>query len=127
MPLNNTTLSVLLIEDDDMLLDSISEFINIKDLQLYTATNSIEGTEIVSSGIKPDLLIVDVLLPQANVIEVIDKIRELGCEEVPAIILADDIYENVNNTFDLNKCIVLHKPQEINKLHDYIDELTMSA
>ncbi len=68
---------VLIVEDDKDFLWLLRQSFNIKDLEVFYAINGEEGLETAKKE-KPDLILIDILLPQMNGIEMAKKIKEAG-------------------------------------------------
>lgn len=114
---------MLLIDDDELILDCLSELLDVKEFKLHLASYRAEGIAKISNGIHPNLVIIDILQPNKDALEIIHRIRDFTGEEIPIIILTDDSYGVMTTTIGLNKCIVLHKPNEMDKLISHIQEM----
>lgn len=70
-------ISVILIEDDPMVLQVNSQFIEkVKGFRIIgTASNGIEGMKLVNQ-LKPNLVIMDIFMPEQNGIKTLQKLRE---------------------------------------------------
>jgi len=78
---------ILVIEDDQSLLNNLELALNKH--QLATARTASEGLEKIKSE-KPDLILLDLILPDADGIEVIKKIKaEQGSKDIPVIVLTN--------------------------------------
>ncbi|MEL6924016.1 MAG: response regulator [Bacteroidota bacterium] len=80
--------TVLVIEDDADILDNLQEILELKGLEVYTATNGQEGLQLASE-VKPDLIISDVMMPSMDGFEMLDALRRVSGETamVPFIFL----------------------------------------
>lgn len=67
--------TLLIIEDEEVLLKNITEFFNFKGYKTYTAIDGIEGVKIAKHK-KPDLIICDIMMPKQNGYGVVVEIRE---------------------------------------------------
>jgi response regulator of citrate/malate metabolism len=74
-----TPIQVVIVEDDPMVLELHRQFINkIKEIQLIgVAQDGKEGIKAISI-LKPQLVILDVYMPEVDGIEVLKEIRKLG-------------------------------------------------
>lgn len=72
-------IQVVIVEDDPMVLELHRQFINkIKDFQLVgVAQDGKEGIKAISL-LKPQLVILDIYMPEADGIEVLKEVRKLG-------------------------------------------------
>jgi two-component system KDP operon response regulator KdpE len=76
--------SVLLIDDDDTLLELLSEHLVGAGYQVKTANSAVKGLLLVMD-VKPDLIILDVMMPGMDGWEVCRRIRESST--IPIIML----------------------------------------
>ena len=68
---------VLIVEDDKDFLLLLRQSFNVKDLDVFYAVDGEEGLETAKKE-KPDLMLIDILLPKMNGIDMAKKIKELG-------------------------------------------------
>lgn len=76
---------ILLIEDETKLSFIIKETLGLYEFEVYTAIDGVDGLRIFSE-VKPDLVIVDIMMPRMDGFEVISHIRILD-KKIPIIIL----------------------------------------
>lgn len=74
-----TRISVVIVEDDPMVLELHRQFVSkIKEFQLIgAAKDGKEGIEVIAL-LKPQLVILDVYMPEVDGIEVLKEVRRLG-------------------------------------------------
>lgn len=118
------TLSVLLIDDDELILDSLSELLAAEGFQIQTAKSSAESIALISNGVCPDIVLADYRMRHQNGVEVVKRIRRFTGTEVPAILFTGDPSSEDIEATNLDKCIVLRKPQDTNTLTNNINEMT---
>lgn len=123
-PTINRALSVLLIDNDELILDSISELLEADGYQVHTANGSAECIAKISNGIYPDIIITDYRMRSQNGVEIVKSIRNFLDEEIPAIIFTGDTSNKVREAARHNRCIFLRKPQETNRLANYISAMS---
>ncbi len=70
---------VIVIEDDEMLLKDIVEYLNKKDVLTYGARDAKELEDLISSHL-PKVFIVDIILPGENGLSIIARLRKNGFE-----------------------------------------------
>ncbi len=122
-PPNHKAISVLLIDDDADVLDSIAELLAAQEFRLYTAKDGTEALNKIANGACPNIVIVDIRLPNKDGIDIIRRMRGFTGEEIPAIILDDDTSGEEIEAASLNKCFVLRKPQDVGTLPIHINEM----
>jgi two-component system NtrC family response regulator len=76
--------NILLIEDDKLFQDAVSNFL-AKEYNLLIAESAEKALSILSS-ITPDLVLLDIVLPGMNGVEVLKKIKE-SWKDIPVIML----------------------------------------
>lgn len=79
-------LTVLIVEDDEIVLDELSKTLTIFFKRLLAAKNGIEAYMLYELE-KPDLLITDIKMPVLDGIELIKKIRKTNYE-IPIILMS---------------------------------------
>ena len=80
---------ILIAEDDPTLGSILSEKFRKWNYQVSLAKNGLETMEMIVSE-KPDLLLLDILMPIKNGMEVLEEMAEKGyIKEVPVIIISN--------------------------------------
>ena len=78
---------ILIVEDTDAIIMLLSEYLRYKGYQILIARNGMEGVMLASSE-KPDLILMDVMMPVMNGVEATEKIRaEKDLQDIPIIAL----------------------------------------
>lgn len=67
-------LKILYIEDEEIIRDSAVEYLNFYSNHVYSALDGIDGYKKYLD-IKPDIIICDIIMPNLNGLELIEKIR----------------------------------------------------
>jgi DNA-binding response OmpR family regulator len=90
-----TSNHILLVEDDPRLAEFVSQELTLEGYQVTIANNGIEGLSIARES-KPDLLILDWMLPGISGLDVCMRLRKTGIQ-VPIIMLTakDEIPDRV--------------------------------
>ena len=94
--------SVLIVDDEPQIIDFLQMGFSYEGFQVYTATT---GTEALESALahRPDLVVLDIMLPERDGLEVMLQIRRL--QETPIILLTakgdiDDRVAGLNSGAD---------------------------
>lgn len=99
----NTKIKILIVEDDMALRNILRDKLNSEDFSVLLAKDGEEGLKI---GIKekPDLILLDVIMPKMNGIIMLKNLRENEWgETVPVILLSnDDDPEHIRETLKAN-------------------------
>ncbi len=65
---------ILMVDDDTELLKMLRSYFEMKNYEVITAENGIEGLQKIE--LKPDIILLDVNMPQVDGIEVCRRIRD---------------------------------------------------
>ena len=109
-------MKILLVEDDQILADLVKQA--IKEQQHYIvdfANNGSDGLELASS-FEYDLILLDLILPKLNGIEVCQKIRSQGDHTPILLLTAQDTISKKVSGLDAGADDYLVKPFEIDEL-----------
>ena len=102
MPNDNTTKNILLIEDDKFLRELLASKLLSEGYALDTAVDGKEAIEKLSST-NPALVLLDLLLPDINGFEVLEKMRkDEKTKNIPVIVLS-----NLDQKADLDRASAL--------------------
>jgi DNA-binding NtrC family response regulator len=81
----NAGFNILVVDDDDMLLDTLEEMLSIKGYQVKTARNGIAGFKELQNG-SFDMVVTDMNMPGMNGLELVEKIQTKNLN-VPSILM----------------------------------------
>ncbi|MDD5362439.1 MAG: response regulator [Ignavibacteria bacterium] len=118
------TKKILLIDDDESTLESISSYLEESGYKVFTAKNGIAGLEIVKN-LNPDLIISDIRMSGLNGIEFSYIMKGLRYN-IP-IILISSFDDNDNKFLDRCSFGYLQKPLDIHKLNDMINDALING
>lgn len=107
--------TIIVIDDDDKITSMLKRALAFEGYSVTTAGNGVEGLKIMLSQ-DPDLIILDVMMPQIDGLEVCRRIRESG-SQVPIMMLTakDEISDRVRG-LDLGADDYLVKPFALEEL-----------
>jgi len=94
---------ILIIDDDKFLLDMYSIKFGEHGFEVTTAINGEEALEKIDGGLRPDIYLVDVLMPKIDGFELIAKLKEKGITTEAAVI----ILSNLGQKEDVDKGLQL--------------------
>lgn len=83
---------ILIIEDDDFFRGLIAKKLLFEEFDVYMASNGEEGLAKVKEQ-KPDLVLLDMLLPSMDGFEVLAKIKEDSVLATTVVIIASNLVE----------------------------------
>ena len=108
-------ISVLYVEDEEIIRDSLSSIINNIVVDLYTAVDGMEGLELYKK-FKPDLVVTDIKMPIMGGLEMIEKIKEIDKHVNVVITSAHSESEFFMRAIDLGVDSFILKPVRRKKL-----------
>lgn len=83
---------ILIIEDDDFFRGLIAKKLLFEEFDVYMASNGEEGVAKIKET-KPDLVLLDMLLPSMDGFEVLAKIKEDPSIAATSVIIASNLVE----------------------------------
>jgi DNA-binding response OmpR family regulator len=103
------TTSILLLEDDIQLNDTVKQFLELKGYEVYVAYDGLQAEEIAYEK-HIDLMLLDVKVPQLSGFDFLKRIRNEG-RETPAIFITSlNSVEDVEKGFALGCDDYIRKP-----------------
>lgn len=98
----NQNKSVLIVEDDESLRDVLKDKFESSGFAVFEAKNGIEGLEEIEKN-NPDLVILDIVMPKMDGIEMLKKLKQKEKEKnIPVVLLT-----NISDTDKINEAISL--------------------
>jgi len=116
------TQSLLLLEDDLQLSDTVKQFLELKGYEVYCAYDGLEAQEIVYEK-SIDLMLLDVKVPHLNGFEFLKQIRSEGKETPVIFITSLNSVEDVEQGFALGCDDYIRKPFALKELQVRIESL----
>ena len=96
--MTNITKKILIVEDDDAFLWIVKQGFVTEGFPVFTAGNGEEGLKMVEEE-KPDLILLDIMMPKMDGIEMAQQMKEKGIN-IPTIFLT-----NMSDLEHMNKAI----------------------
>ena len=114
--------TLLLLEDDLQLSDTVKEFLEFKGYEVYCAYDGLEAQTIVYEK-HIDLMLLDVKVPHLNGFEFLEKVRSEG-KEMPAIFITSlNSVEDVEKGFSSGCDDYIRKPFALKELLVRVESL----
>ncbi len=110
---------ILIIEDDSFLQGLASRKLRSEGYDVFGASNSAEAWKILD-GMKPDLILLDLLLPDVDGFEILKKINEKGTMKGLPII----VFSNLSEEKDIKRAQDLGVKEFMVKANFTLDELS---
>ena len=67
---------ILIVDDDSFLLDMYALKFSQNNFEVHTSTNGKEAIEKVKGGLAPDVILVDIIMPEMDGFEMLEKINQ---------------------------------------------------
>src|SRR3989338_766201 len=67
---------ILIVDDDNFLLDMYALKFSQNSFEVYTATNGLQAIEKIKGGLSPEVLLVDIIMPEMDGFEMLEKINQ---------------------------------------------------
>lgn len=114
---------VLVVDDNPDILSLFVELLKLKDFQVVgTGSDGKEAVDLFQT-LQPDITFLDVVMPIADGIYALEKIREISPESIVIMITADLSSGVTKMLEDLKATAVIHKPFDINDLMKIVNDL----
>lgn len=113
---------ILFVDDEESILDIVSEYFQQKKYEVLTAKSGIEATKILQKE-KIDCCFTDINMPEMNGLELAEHIK-MNDNTIPVVIMT--AYPSVDNTIRTIKNGVvdyLIKPVELNKIENCLNRV----
>ena len=117
----NETLTVLIVDDEPAIVDAMEEVLSIFDINVVTAGHGAEALAHIQEGLEPDFILTDYRMPEINGVELVIKIRNALNKVIPVVVMTGDTSAEKIKKANLDKCTVLHKPVDMDKLMPLIE------
>ncbi|MBT8393457.1 MAG: response regulator [Bacteroidia bacterium] len=116
-------MKVLAIDDQQLVLLPLEKRLKELGYQVQTATNASDGIDAYDS-FNPDLVIVDINLPEISGLEIIRYIRITNNDQLPIMVLSGVTNdETITNGFDLGINDYMKKPLSLNEISARVKRL----
>ncbi|MGB2927233.1 MAG: ATP-binding protein, partial [Limnothrix sp.] len=80
--------SILIVDDEPVNLQVLVNHLSLQDYAIAQANNGFEALELIESGVKPDIVLLDIMMPRMTGYEVCRKLRErYDIGELPIVML----------------------------------------
>jgi DNA-binding response OmpR family regulator len=115
---------ILLVEDEKNIILGVSICLRTAGLQVEVAEDGVEALRKISES-KPDLVLLDLVMPKLNGLDVLQSIKENPeTRDIPVIILSARAQEeDIQRAMDLGASEYMAKPFKPAELLDVIDSV----
>ena len=67
---------ILIVDDDNFLLDMYALKFSQSNFEVYTAPGGLEAVEKLQGGLKPEVILMDIIMPEMDGFEMLEKINK---------------------------------------------------
>jgi CheY-like chemotaxis protein len=112
--------AVLLVDDDPDIRDSVGECLRDEGYEVHTAGNGQEALDRLAFGLRPSVILLDLMMPVLNGFEVLDALRaRADWQAIPVVVVsANRGYEaeDMRGVFS-----ILRKPVPLEKMLETLE------
>lgn len=120
-PSRQASLTVLVADDNPELLSLMKEMLEGDGYEVTIAKTGIEAIEFITTG-RPDIILLDILMPQMNGIELLQKMRAARLNIPVLIMTAYNEVAELSREFENVKGVIF-KPFNVSDLLNRVNEL----
>ncbi|WP_254564096.1 ATP-binding protein [Oscillatoria sp. HE19RPO] len=85
---NSEQFKILIVDDEPVNLQVLVNHLSVQNYAITQASNGMDALEVIERGFKPDLILLDVMMPKMTGLEVCQKLRDVfPATEVPILML----------------------------------------
>jgi CheY-like chemotaxis protein len=118
---------ILYVEDEIFNTRLIKKMLKPMGYQILDAETALEGLEVADEQ-QPDVILMDVNLPDMNGYEVTRRLKQSSLSHIPVIILTADMSAHTRKAcFEAGCDVYLNKPVSAATLHRAIQQVTHQA
>ncbi|HZX11654.1 MAG TPA: sigma-54 dependent transcriptional regulator [Acidobacteriota bacterium] len=114
-----TSYSILIVDDETLTLNNLKKALEKEGYEIHLADTGERALEIVEK-LKPNLVLLDLMLPGISGLEVLKKIKEKGNETIVIMMTAYEILEKAVEAMKLGAYDYILKPFKISDLKNTI-------
>lgn len=118
---------ILVVDDDEHILRSLSQYLELEDFNVVSASSGPEALALFAKE-KPDLLVLDVMMPGMDGFQVLETLRkDPETAGVPVLMLtARDQHNDILKGYQMGATSYLVKPFNLDELVEAIREVFAS-
>ncbi|MEC4991107.1 MAG: SpoIIE family protein phosphatase, partial [Oscillatoria sp. PMC 1068.18] len=109
---NHNALTILIVDDEPVNLQVLVNYLSLANYNIVQANNGQEALDLINKGLKPDLVLLDVMMPKMTGYEVTRQLRDrFPPTELPILLLtAKNQVEDLVTGLDIGANDYLSKP-----------------
>ncbi|PRM90455.1 response regulator [Aliarcobacter cryaerophilus] len=103
--------SIAVIDDEIEILDMLSRFLNRNpDFSVQTFSNPVSALSSINSSTKYDLVLLDIMMPQMNGLDVLEKLKEINSDQKVIMMTAYSTLDKVLKSHKIGATNYVMKP-----------------
>lgn len=111
---------ILIVDDERSILESLEMFLGEKGHSVYTASSGQEGLDVLHQE-KPDVVILDIRLPDLNGLDVLDRSQADGCTAKIIMMTAFHDMETTIQAMKRGAYDYIHKPLDADEVEKSVN------
>jgi CheY-like chemotaxis protein len=114
--------TIMVIEDDKSMLDAVGMILKMENYKVLMAENGVKAMELLNQNKKPDLILLDMVMPEMNGWEFADAYAKNFTDLAPILVLTGAA-EPSRRAADIQAAGYLEKPYEIEVLLSAVQKI----
>ena len=103
--------SILVIDDEIEILDMLSRFLNRNpNFTVQTFSNPVSALSSINNNTKYDLVLLDIMMPQMNGLDVLEKLKEINSDQKVIMMTAYSTLDKVLKSHKIGATNYVMKP-----------------
>ena len=103
--------SILVIDDEIEILDMLSRFLNRNpNFSVQTFSNPVSALSSINNNTKYDLVLLDIMMPQMNGLDVLEKLKEINSDQKVIMMTAYSTLDKVLKSHKIGATNYVMKP-----------------
>ena len=103
--------SIVIIDDEVEILDMLSRFLNRNpNFSVQTFSNPVSALSSINNNTKYDLVLLDIMMPQMNGLDVLEKLKEINSDQKVIMMTAYSTLDKVLKSHKIGATNYVMKP-----------------
>ena len=119
--------TVLVVDDNSDVRSLLVELLELKSFQVVGTGRNGNDAVTLYEKLKPDITLLDVVMPDADGLYALDHIREINSDAIVIMITTDLSQDTAKKLEDLRATAVVYKPFDINDLLKIVNNIESTA
>lgn len=115
-------IKLLVVDDEKGMTEQLKDFLEDRGFKVFAATSGKQGIEILNKE-KPNIMILDILMPEIDGIEVLREVKKINPKTRVVMLTAVDDLKTKNIALGLGACDYLTKPYSFDQVDKTIRKI----